>query len=493
MEVLYQEAIDKLNKGDISGIKTLEELGEANHIPAIKHLIKIYSQGTHYNLSKRVYWNVKHADLGDFESQKFVAEFYSHTNFNHELAIKYLNMALNTNNEYIEAYYFLSRVYADGNSDLYNLELADEYNNLAKEYNSNYERIANKVIKLKLTKEELIQRGFTLRDDNYLTINTPDVEILVDPNNVVHVHDGYTTTTIVTYILIHIKDIFDFTEIELKSYNEVPNIELYVNYMNKDLFNKLKQQGYYFIHRCGDAFLEQKRIMISKTRISIGEQNQEGFYLYSGEIGYADFEGNVIVEPQYQLASSNFRNIAVVVKEKYGIIDVDGNYILPLEFDMLEYDCHYRPLSSMNEYAYLGYKDGLCNLYNESFELLYQFKSDPEDPDYYMEYKDNVLKLQYFDSKEVTLTNVITKEHYTYNLDFEEFGIITSKYLYIKSENLFYIADYNLNIIVEQAFTYISDSFTMHNGNWYLLCEIDDEKFYLNENMEMCEVEIEEE
>ena len=61
------------------------------------------------------------------------------------------------------------------------------------------------------------------------------------------------------------------------------------------------------------------------------------------------------------------------------------------------------------------------------------------------------------------------------------------------NSNILYIADYNLNIVVEQGFTYISDCFTMYNGNWYLHCEIDGEKVYLDENMEMCEVEIEEE
>ena len=110
-----------------------------------------------------------------------------------------------------------------------------------------------------------------------------------------------------------------------------------------------------------------------------------------------------------------------------------------------------------------------------------------------MEYKDNVLKLQYFDSKVVTVTNLITKEHHEYNLDFEEFGILTNKYLFIKSDNYLYISDYNLNIVVEQGFTYISDCFIMHEGIWYLPCEVDGQKFYLNENMEFCEVEIEEE
>jgi TPR repeat protein len=494
MDVLYQQAIDKLKKGDISGVNDLEELGNSNHILSIEYLIKLYSEGRLYNQDKKIYWVTKYADLGNFESQKYIGEYYAHSHFNIELAIKYLNMAINTNNDYIEAYYFLSRVYSDGNSDVYDLELAEEYNNLAKEYNSYYEKISNKVVQVKLTKEELLLKGFTLRDDEYLTIHTSEVEVLVDPNNVIHVYDGYTTTTIVAYILIHLKDLFDFTEIELKSYNEIPNIELYVKYLNKNLFNKLKQQGYYFIHRSGDAFIEDNRIMISKTKITSGEQNSEGFYLYTGVIGYADYSGNVIIEPQYELASNYFKGVAVVVKDnKYGVVDEEGNYILPLEFDMLEYDIHYKPLNNVNEYTYLSYKDGLCNLYNESFEMLYQFKSDPENPDYYMEYKDNVLKLQYFDSKKVTLTNLITKEVKEYDLDFEEFGIITSKYLYIKSNNILYIADYELNIVVEQGFTYISDCFTMHDGAWYLACEIDGEKIYLNENMEMCEVEIEEE
>ena len=492
MDLLYKEAIDKLNKGDSSGINDLEQLGNLDHIPSIKHLVKIYSEGRYYNFDKKKYWVTKYADLWNFESQKFLGEYYSHSHFDHELAVKYLNMAINTNNDYIEAYYFLSRIYSDGNSDIYDLEFADEYNSLAKEYNSYYEKISNKVIRVKLTKEEIIQRGFTLRDDNYLTIHTSDVEVLIDPNNVIHVHDGYTTTTIVAYILIHLKELFAFDEIELTSYNEIPNIELYVSYLKKDTFNKLKQQGYYFIHRCDDAFVDEKRILISKTKITSGIQNVEGFHLYTGKIGYADFDGNVIIDPQYTSASNCFKGIAVVVKDKYGVIDEEGNYILPLEYDMLEYDCHYKPLSHINEYVYLGYKDGLCYVYNESFELKYQFKSDPEDPDYYMEYKDDVLKLQYFDSKEVTLTNLITKQHYVYNLDFEEFGIITSKYLYIKSDNVLYIADYNLNIVVEQGFTYISDCFTMYNGNWYLHCEVDGEKIYLNENMEMCEVQIEE-
>ena len=39
MDVLYQQAIDKLNKGDNSGIADLVELANSNHILSIKHLI----------------------------------------------------------------------------------------------------------------------------------------------------------------------------------------------------------------------------------------------------------------------------------------------------------------------------------------------------------------------------------------------------------------------------------------------------------------------
>ena len=494
MDLLYQAAIDKLNKSQEEGINELEELASNNHILSIQHLIKLYSEGRYYNHDKKIFWISKYADLGDFESQRQLGEYYSQSHFNHDLAIKYLNMAITTNNEYIEAYYFLSKVYNDGNSDISDLDIAYEYNNLAKEYNSNYEKISNKVIQVKLSIEELMKRGFTPRDDEYLSIHTPEVEVLIDPNNVVHTFDGFNNTTIAAYSLIHLKDIIHFNEFELKGYNEIPNIELYVNYLNKDTFNKLKQQGYYFIHRFGDSFMDENRILVSKTPITSGEQNLEGFHLYSGQLGYADFNGNVIVDAIYDKATNCFRNMAVVVKDnKYGIIDSCGNYILPLEYDMLEYDCHYKPLSNINEYVYLAYKDGYCYLYSESFDLLYKFESNPDDPDYYMEYKDNVLKYQYFNSNKVMLVNLLTKEQYEYNLDFDEFGVITSKYLYIKSNNIFYIADYNLNIVVEQGFTYVSEYFTMHEEKWYLPCMIDEEKIYLNESMEICDIKIEEE
>ena len=72
--------------------------------------------------------------------------------------------------------------------------------------------------------------------------------------------------------------------------------------------------------------------------IGVDRQN----YVYAGAIGYINKNGDFIISPQYDSASSFFCGVAVVEKnDKYGAINTNGDVIVPIRYgwgEMLERD-----------------------------------------------------------------------------------------------------------------------------------------------------------
>ena len=236
--------------------------------------------------------------------------------------------------------------------------------------------------------------------------------------------------------------------------------------------------------------------MIADHKIVDEDVNPEGFHMYLGNLGFANLCGEVVVKPQYSKATSIFDGKAIVVdsNNKYAMIDKYGNYLLNHEFELIEYEQHFKPFSDYDDYMYLAYKDGKCYFYNEKIELVYSMASDVVEQDYYLECIDNVLKIKMFNESEVIFFNIITKEEVTFELDFDEIHILNNKYLYLISDGKYYITDYKLNPVTDIEFRLPVDSFFKHtDGKWYLPCYVDNQKVYLNEDMELCEIEITEE
>ena len=75
MDHFYNKAKEYMDNNQIDeAIKCYEEAAKLNHVPAIKALIEIYSEGEKYNLTEILYWKEKLADLDDYDAIVFLAK-----------------------------------------------------------------------------------------------------------------------------------------------------------------------------------------------------------------------------------------------------------------------------------------------------------------------------------------------------------------------------------------------------------------------------------
>lgn len=473
MEEFYNKAKECMDNNEIDeAITYYEEAAYNNHIASIKALIEIYSKGINYNHTRLIYWKDKLAELGDYDAILYLAKYYYDSHKEHNNAIKYLNMAIAKG--YVDGYYYLYKIYIDGNNENYDLELAEEYFQIALESESHEAMRAygyDKIAYTNLSKEQLQAKGFSDTNDGYLTLEVVDgIELIVDTNYRIGIRGndlelfGYAQTKFAAARA--------FTELEIDlSSDIISNKKTDIIPLPKESFLRLKNNGYYFLGLCYDPVISDSLIIMSDSKIVNECINPEGFHMYVGNMGYANIHGDAVIPPQYKMATSFFENKAIVVdaNDKYAMIDNMGNHLLEHEYDLIEYERHYKPFSDFDEYVYLAYKDGYCYVYNEKIELIYSMKSDSIQQDYYMECIDNVIKVKMFASSKTTIINTLTKEEYSYELDFDDFSILTTKYLYIISDGKYYITDYNLNPVLDIEFNLPLDTFFKHtDGKRYL-------------------------
>lgn len=498
MEKLYNKALEYMNNNQIDeAIECYKELANSNHILSIKALLEIYGKGKYYNLTEILYWKEKLAELDDYDAILYLAKYYYDTHKNQSEALKYIDLAISKG--YKDGYYYLFNLYRDGNNEFYDLELSDEYFKIALELNCveavrsyGYDKVAYTTLSYK----ELIEKGFEDNNKGYLIYKiVNDIELAIDLSDYkIALKRGDLLFFGLAQSKLGMRGIFEESDItftsNISSYKTTDIIPL-----PKESFIKLKESGYYMFSACYDPQKCDVPFLIADHKILDEEVNPEGFHMYVGNLGFANVFGEVVVKPQFSKATSYFDDKAIVVDKnnKYAMIDKTGKYLLNHEFELIEYEQHFKPFSDYDEYIYLAYKDGMCYFYNDKIELVHKMKSDVLEQDYYLECMDNVLKIKMFNDSKVTFINTITKEQSSFELDFDEINILSNKYLYLISDGKYYITDYNLNPVTDIEFRLPMDTFFKHtDGKWYLPCYVNNEKVYLNEHMELCVIDIEE-
>lgn len=120
-----------------------------------------------------------------------------------------------------------------------------------------------------------------------------------------------------------------------------------------DKSNGIDYSGYSsftkFISGCSKVFCGNEESLIYKSdyvkekkKKEDLEQEERDLVLLKTDngIGYADLLGNVVIKPTFRYAFPFNGNYAVVMKEKWGIIDKNGNEVVP---------CIYSDILDMNE------------------------------------------------------------------------------------------------------------------------------------------------
>lgn len=147
---------------------------------------------------------------------------------------------------------------------------------------------------------------------------------------------------------------FSILDINGKCIIDKPFKECCKSYCN-DLLGVRNGKKWGFIDRCGNFAIPAEYDHAKSFRVGLAPVKKNGKW------GYIDTNNTVIIDFQFDYANcfSEETEVAIVEQSKMGIIDINGNYILPPEFDNIINEEGYGLMSNA-----LLEKDGLFGLYS---------------------------------------------------------------------------------------------------------------------------------